>query len=617
MASTIIEMFETQLKAGGHRAALRSKRGGRWTTATWDEWNRKSRAIAAALIGAGVAKGDRVAILSNTREEWVVADIAILMAGAITVPVYPTLTPDETVGILQDSGAIVVMAESPQAAEKFLRPGSGDPPHALRHVILFDTQSVRDIPNDEGVRVLSCDDLRRMTEVPVAGLSEFVSRGETLLEDKANVEALDARIGSVTADDLASIVYTAGAVGRHKGAMLTHRNFCFQVESAPEVLDLSARDEQLLFLPLAHIMGKIMFLTQLRTGGVTTFAENMLRAIDNAAEVHPTFFGAVPRMFEKFYSVANAKAADEGSVKKRLFTWAIDVGHRVARARRKGASPGVALLAQHRYADKLVLSKLRARFGNRLRFAISGGAPLAAELGEWFDAIGITVLEGYGLTETSGATNVNRPGRVKFGTVGPPLDGVENRIAADGEILLRGGGVMKGYWRDPPATEEMIDEEGWLHSGDIGEIDSAGMLRITDRKKDLIVTSAGKNIAPQNIENLLRQSPWVGQCVVVGDQRQYLTVLLTLNQKAMTHWAAENDREPDPEKLSVDPEVLALIQVDVDSVNHRLARFETIKRFHVLPHEFSAAAGELTPTGKVRRSVVTKRYADVIERMYN
>jgi long-chain acyl-CoA synthetase len=607
-------MFDTQLKAGGHRAALRSKRGGRWTTTTWDEWNRKSRAVAAALIQAGVGNGDRVAIVSNTREEWVVADMAILMAGAITVPVYPTLVPQETSDILRDCGAVAAFMENPHALEKILT--AGDQELGLKHLIMFDCQVVRDSPDPEGRRLLTCEQVGELTDTPVHDLASFVSNGETLLEDADYVRTLDVRIASVRKEDLASIVYTAGAAGRHRGAMLTHESFCFQVRTAMQLFDLSPRDEQLLFLPLAHILGKVMFLVQLQVGGVTCFAESMLRAIDNAAEVHPTFFAAVPRVFEKFYTVANGRAADEGRARHGLFTWAIDIGSRVAKARRTGASAGLALLAQHRYADKLVFSKLRARFGNRLRFAISGGAALTAELGEWFDAIGIPVYEGYGLTETCGATNVNRQGRVRFGTVGPPIEGVENKIASDGEILLRGGCLMKGYWGDPDATAEMIDEQGWLHSGDIGEIDADGMLRITDRKKDLIVTSAGKNIAPQNIENLLRQSPWIGHCVVLGDQRKYLTALLTLNQRALSHWAAENSRSPELSELASDPEVQALIQVDVDSVNHRLARFETIKRFHILPHGFSQQAGELTPTGKVRRAVVAKKYSELIDQMY-
>ncbi len=614
--TTIVDLFTSQLSMGGHRPALRSKRAGRWTTTTWDEWNRKSRAVAAALMNAGVNKGDRVAILSNTREEWVVADIAILMAGAVTVPVYPTLTAEETAYILENSGVSAVFVENPQHFEKLTERAASAIVSKLARIIVFDCQSLRDIPHHEAQRSITCTDVAALVNVPTSVLADFVSAGETLLEDPANASALDDRIKSVRAEDLASIVYTAGAVGRPKGVMLTHANFCFEIRTARETLEVSNRDEQLVFLPLAHIMGKVLYIMHFEVGGTLSFAENMLRAIDNASEVHPSFFGSVPRVFEKFYTVAERRAKEEGKVKEKLYRWAIDVGYRMARTRRKGQTPSLPLLIEHRYADRVVLSKLRDRFGGRLRFAISGGAPLAAELGEWFDAIGITVLEGYGLTETTGSANINRPYRLKFGTVGPPLNGVENRIAPDGEILLRGANVMKGYWRDDDATRDILDEEGWLHSGDIGFVDADGMLKITDRKKDLIITAAGKNVAPQNIENLLRQSPWISHCVVVGERRKFLGALLTLNEKAITRWAAENDRPADLDVLSRDPEVRAMLQVDLDSANHRLARFETIKRFAILAKDFSVSGGELTPTGKVKRNVIAKRYADEIDRLY-
>lgn len=614
--TTILDLFASQLSMGGHRPALRSKRAGRWTTTTWDEWNRKSRAVAAALIQAGVRPGDRVAILSNTREEWVVADIAILMAGAVSVPIYPTLTAEETAYILENSGAVAIFVENPQHFEKLTTRVASSVVARLQTIVVFDCQSLRDIPHHEAQRSLSCYEVAQLVETPSSVLADFVSTGETLLDDPASASALDDRIKAIGADHLASIVYTAGAVGRPKGVMLTHGNFCFEIRTARETLEVSGRDEQLLFLPLAHIMGKVLYIMHLEIGGTITFAENMLRAIDNASEVNPTFFGSVPRVFEKFFAVAEKKAKEEGRLKERLYRWAIDVGHRMARVRRKGQTPSLPLLAEHRYADRLVLAKLRDRFGSRLRFAISGGAPLAAELGEWFDAIGVTVLEGYGLTETTGSSNINRPYRLKFGTVGPPLNGVENKIASDGEILIRGANVMKGYWQDPDATDEIIDDDGWLHSGDIGFVDADGMLKITDRKKDLIITAAGKNIAPQNIENLLRQSPWVAHCVVVGDKRKFLGALVTLNEKSVSRWAAENGRPIDTESLARDPEVRAMIQVDIDSVNHRLARFETVKRFAILGKDFTVASGELTPTGKVKRNIIAKRYADIIDKLY-
>jgi long-chain acyl-CoA synthetase len=616
MTSTITQLFASQLRMGGHRPALRSKRHGRWTTTTWDEWDRRSRAIAAAMIEAGVQKGDRVAVLSNTREEWVIADIAILMAGAVTVPVYPTLTAEETAYILENSGAVAVFVENPQHFEKLTTRPASSVLSQLRTIVVFDCQSLRDIPHHENQRALTCYEVAQLVNVPSHVMSDFVSSGETLLDDPSKAAALDERIRAVTGSDLASIVYTAGAVGQPKGVMLTHANFTFEIRTARETLEVSSRDEQLLFLPLAHIMGKVLYVMHLEIGGVISFAENMLRAIDNAGEVNPTFFGSVPRVFEKFFAVTEKKTKEEGKVKERLYRWAIDVGQRMAKLKRKGISPSLPLIVEHRYADKLVLSRLRARFGNQLRFVISGGAPLAAELAEWFDAIGITILEGYGLTETTGSANINRPYRLKFGTVGPPVNGVENKIAEDGEILIRGDNIMKGYWNDPDATTEMIDEEGWLHSGDIGYLDADGMLKITDRKKDLIVTAAGKNVAPQNIENLLRQSPWIAHCVVVGDARKYLTALVTLNHRALSRWAAENDRPGDRESLATDPEVRAMIQLDIDSINHRLARFETLKDIAILPDEFSITGGELTPTGKVKRSVIAKRYAATIDHLY-
>lgn len=616
MAATLIDLYQSQLRMGGHRPALRSKRHGRWTTTTWEEWNRKSRAVAAALMRAGIAKGDRVAILSNTREEWVVADLAILMAGAVTVPVYPTLTAREAAHILQDSGAVAVFVENPQQLEKLADPEARPLLDAVKVTVVFDCQSLRDIPHHDHQRTVSCQQVAERLGIATHVLTDFVNAGETLLEQPESVSQLDERMRSVTDQDLASIVYTAGAAGRPKGVMLTHGGLCFEIRAARETLEASGRDEQLLFLPLAHIMGKLLFVVNIDVGGTVTFAESMLRAIDNAAEVSPTFFGSVPRVFEKFFEVTEKRVAEQSRAKQRLYRWAIDVGRRMARLRRRGVAPSLALVLEHRYADKLVLARLRSRFGHRLRFAISGGAPLSAELGEWFDAIGITVLEGYGLTETTGACNLNRPYQLKFGTVGPPLNGVENRIAPDGEILVRGPNVMRGYWNDPDATAEMIDADGWLHTGDIGFIDADGMLKITDRKKDLIVTAAGKNIAPQSIENMLRQCPWVGQCVVVGNGRKYLTAVMTLNQRAVSRWAEENDRPVDWKQLARDPELRAMIQIDVDAVNHRLARYETIKRFAIVAEPFSVANGELTPTGKVKRNVVIKRYEDLIASLY-
>jgi long-chain acyl-CoA synthetase len=353
-----------------------------------------------------------------------------------------------------------------------------------------------------------------------------------------------------------------------------------------------------------------------RAGYTTTFAESLVKALDNAVETNPTFLGCVPRLYEKIFAVANEKAHAEGSVKAKVFDWAIDLGRKVARLRERGEEPRGLLAVQYRYADKLVLSKIRGRFGKRLRFAISGGAPLAKELAEWFHGAGVKILEAYGLTETTGATNVNLPARFRFGTVGPTLTGVEVKIALDGEVLMRGPNIMQGYWNREADTKEVLEESGWFHSGDIGVFDTDGFLRITDRKKDIIVTAGGKNVAPQNIENLLKQSPWISQAMVHGDKRPYLVALVTLNADAMTRFAAETGRPNDVAKLATDSEVRARVQLELDSVNKRLSSYESIKKFLVLPRDFAVDTGELTPTLKVKRKIVTERYRRELDALY-
>jgi long-chain acyl-CoA synthetase len=459
------------------------------------------------LIEAGIQRGDRVAILSNTREEWVVADLAILMTGAISVPIYPTLNAEEMAFVIDDSGAKALLAEGPQHIEKLAQPELAASLRKLLFAYIFDCQSLRDIPTHSMPRPLTCDEAAKMTPVPVHTLADAIAAGERLLDSPEKARTLELRIEQLSTEDIASLLYTAGASGRPKGVMLTHGNFCFEARSAREGLRCTGQDEQLLFLPLAHIMGRLLVVIQMEIGGVTIFAESMLRAIDNAAEVNPTFFGTVPRFFEKFYSVVERKAGEEGRVKARLYHWAIDVGRRAAELRRQSIAPGLGLMLEHHYADKLILSKLRSRFGSRLRFIISGGAPLSKEVAEWFEAIGVTILEGYGLTETTGACNFNRPNSHQFGTVGPALPGVENAIGTGGEILIRGPNIMKGYWKDEGATADAIDSDGYFHTGDIGHLDSQSALTITDRRQDLIASSNGKTIAPQSIENRIKQSP--------------------------------------------------------------------------------------------------------------
>ena len=564
---TLVGLFVAQARARGEAPALRSKRGGAWVAISWAEWERRARAVAARLVESGVEPGDRVAIFGSTREEWLVADIAGLMAGATTVPIYPSLIGEQAAYILEDSGAKVLFAEDASYVKR-IADHDAKPIDRLARTILF-----ADLPTDDSPK-------------------ELATR-------------VDERIAALAPDDLATLVYTSGTTGPPKGVMLTHANFAHELRGLEGAVSLTHEDEQLLFLPMAHIFGRVLVAMQYKKGYATSIAESLLKALDNAAEVNPTFMGCVPRLYEKVYAVANDRAAAAGGIKERLFRWATDPG------RRGAGGPGGWI------ADKLVLSKIRARFGTRLRFAISGGAPLAKELAEWFEGAGLRILEAYGLTETTGGTTINALDGYRFGTVGRPLPGVDVRIAPDGEVLMRGGTVMRGYWNKDADTREVIDAEGWFHSGDIGEFDADGFLRITDRKKDIIVTAGGKNVAPQNIENLMKQSAWISQAMVHGDKRPYLVALVTLNVEAVTRFATKAGRDADAQKLADDVELRAHVQKEIDVVNGRLSSFETVKKFVILPRDFSIEGGELTPTLKVKRKVVSERYRAVLDSLYD
>jgi long-chain acyl-CoA synthetase len=565
-ADNLVALFLEQVRARGGATALRSKREGQWVPTSWKDWEARARAVARTLVAAGVQKGDRVAVFGNTCEQWVTADLGTLMAGATTVPIYPSLVGDQAAYILRDSGAKVLFAEDDSLVAR----------------------------------------IREADAKLVDGLTRTILFGDLPAADAAKEAAgpVDERIAAARSDDLATLVYTSGTTGPPKGVMLTHRNLVADAEGLAKVVPMTADDEQLLFLPLAHIFGKMLVVSSLRIGYSTAFAETMLKALDNAAEVRPTFMGAVPRVFEKVYAVANEKAASAGGMKQRLFEWATELGKR-----KQGGWGGF-------WADRLVLSKIRARFGGRLKFLISAGAPLAKELADWFDGAGIPVLEAYGLTETSGASTFNPLGRQQYGTVGPALPGVQVKIAGDGEVLVRGPTVMKGYWGHDEATREVIDADGWFHTGDIGEIDGGGYLRITDRKKDIIVTAGGKNVAPQNIENLMKQSSWVSQAMVYGDKRPYLVALVTLNVETVVRFAREKGIDGEPGTLVEHVEVRAEVQRAVDDVNSRLSSFETVKRFAILERDFTIEGGELTPTLKVKRKVVSDRYKKLLEDLY-
>jgi long-chain acyl-CoA synthetase len=551
-----------------------------------------------------VKKGDPVAVMASSREEWTVTDFGVLAAGGVTVPIYPTATTEQVALILAHSGAVLAVVEGPAQLDAMR--GALEAAPALREIAILDGTVAPFAPLPR----------RGAPAVTVTPYTELVRDGRARLESDDGARALRLRRTAATSEDLATIVYTSGTTGPPRGVALTHRALLAETRALLFAFSVQKDDEQLLLLPLAHILAKILVLSHVASGARLAYAEGPHRLVRDLAEVEPTFFATVPRLLEKVYAIANESARAEGPMKAALFSWALDVGkHKVDRSLR-GVEPKRLSSAMARYADKLVLSRIRATFGKRLRFVISGGAPLSRELAEWLLACGVTVLEGYGLTEMGGASHVNRADRFRLGTVGEPLPGYAAKLAADGEVLLRGPSLMAGYFGNPEATRAAVDDDGWLHTGDIGKIDERGYLTIIDRKKDVIVTAGGSNVAPQNIEGSLLESPFLDGAVVLGDRKPYLVALVTLDVEVCRRWAEERHRPSDLASLARDPELAALIQLDVDAVNARLSSYETIKRFLVLPRPFSKENGELTELGKVRRDTIRTHFADAIEALY-
>jgi long-chain acyl-CoA synthetase len=584
---TALDIFRSRVAESGWRPSMRWKERGAWRVKTWSEWDTASREVAGGLRALGLTGGDRVCVLSNTRPEWVEADVGILMAGGVTVPIYQSNTPKECEYIIHDCRAKVVIVEDADQLAK-LTPLRAQLGHVAKVVVISG--------GEKSDWVISWADLRALGK-------------ERLAKEPGEI---DKAVGSVLPEDIFTIVYTSGTTGPPKGVVLTHGNIVFECAASQGVFDVGVNDEQLLFLPLAHIFARILEWLSISQGVVTAFAESLAKLTENMREVRPTFMGAVPRVYEKAYVKIQAGFAEKRKkpVTRLLLDWATSVGKQRSAALLAGRPMGPLLELQVKLADKLVFSKIQGTFGGRLRYFVSGGAPLAKEIAEFFHMAGVLILEGYGLTETTAATHINRPGKQRFGTVGEAIPGVDVRIASDGEILVKGKNVLREYYGKPEATREVIDPEGWFHTGDIGVIEN-GYLRITDRKKDIIVTAAGKNVAPQNIEGALKaQCPYVSQVMVHGDKRHYLTALVTLNEENLAPWLAERG-------ITVkDPQVQALIQDAVDGLNKGLASFETIKKFAILPKDLSQEAGELTPTLKVKRKFCSEKYATVLDALY-
>lgn len=540
------------------------------------------RALAKGLIAAGVEAGDRVALMSRSRLEWVLVDDAILACGAATVPIYETSSAEQIDWILRDSGAVLAVVETP-AMEAMA------------------TDAVRsDAPACREVLVIDDGDLERL-----------VARGVDV--DDA---VLDARLAAVRADDLASIVYTSGTTGRPKGCVLTHRNLRTNVQQSLDAVRPMLREDEtiLLFLPLAHVLTKTIALVAVEWGATLAFATGLENLQEELAMVQPTLVIAVPRVFEKVYNGAHHKAVAEGHGK--IFDKAEKVAIAWSEAHADGRHRPV-VDAEHAVFQRLVYSKLQHGFGGRLRFAVSGGGPLGQRLTHFFNGAGIRIFEGYGLTETSPTLTINREGAWRPGTVGQPLRGTEIRIAEDGEILARGPQVFQGYWNATEATAAVLDDDGWFATGDIGELDDDGFLRITGRKKELIVTAAGKNVAPAPLEDRLRAHPLISQAIVVGEQRPFVAAMIAIDEEAVRQWADDHGKgELALGELVVDVDLRAEIQLAVDDANRSVSRAESIREFAVLPHDLTIASGELTPTLKVRREVVAKTYDSVIDGIY-
>ncbi len=570
--------------------AMRSPEASGWKRTSFCELGSDVRAIAKGLIALDVKAGDRVAILSNTRAEWTLADFAIVCAGAVVVPVYQTNSPEECEYVLDHSGASVLFCEDGAQIAKIAQVRDALP--GLRRLIRFE---------GEGDDAITLDDLR------AAG------------KDVSDAD-LDARVGAIAADDLATIVYTSGTTGPPKGCMLTHGALCADVDGVRERIGAApGEDVHYVFLPLAHVLTRVVQMFAVDTGAEMAYwRRDPKKIIDDVQVIQPTHLPSVPRIFEKIHTAATAKAEAAGGAKAKLFHWAVGVGREVARREDRGGHPGLVLKAQHALADKLVLHKIRDLFGGRTKLALTGAAPIDTEILEFFHAAGVWVLEGYGMTETCAVATLNTIEEHRFGTVGRPLPGCEVKIAEDGEVLMRGSNVFTGYYRNEEATAETLSADGWLHSGDLGELDADGYLSITGRKKDLIITSSGKNVSPSNIENALKLSRWISQAVVFGDRRPYLTALLTIDADECAALAEHvGASSPDPAKLAADPKVRAALQSAVDDANSKFARIEQVKKFTILERDLSQEDEELTPTLKVKRNVVYARYEDDFKRLYD
>lgn len=592
-APSVARMFLDRVAATPHREAFRYPQGHSWESVTWQRVGERVHQIAAGLIALGIGTEDRVALASSTRYEWVLADFAVMCTGAATTTVYPTTMASDVAYIVANSGSRVVIAEDQRQVDKLLEHRAELP--AVSKVVIIDGKG-------DGDWVITLDELEQF--------------GKQVLADSPNV--IEERVASIGPDQLASLIYTSGTTGRPKGVRLTHGAWTYTAAAIDALNILGPDDLNFLWLPLAHAFGKVMLALPLQIGFPTAIDGRVERIVDNLAALRPTIMGGAPRIFEKAHARIEGMVAERGRLSKTMFDLAIGIGMRVSKARQAGRKPSLASLLAYKVADRLVFSTIRERFGGRLRFFVSAAAALDRDIAQWFDAVGIIVLEGYGLTETAAASFINRPNAYRFGTVGWPFPATEAKIADDGEILVRGPGVMTAYHDLPAATAEALEEDGWFHTGDVGEIDADGYLRITDRKKDMFKTSQGKYVAPAVIDAKFKGlCPFASELLVYGEAKPYCVALVSLDHEAITDWAGKHGLAGNSfAEIASDEKTQELIAGYIDQLNLELNRWEQIKKFTIIDRELSIEAGDLTPSMKLRRKIVIDKFTDRLSALY-
>jgi long-chain acyl-CoA synthetase len=585
-SKTLADLLVRSAELYGAHPAVRFKEGGAWVDRSFQQVLDIVKPLSLGLVALGVEKGDRVSILGNTRPEWTYFDYAALSIGATVVPIYQTNSPEECAYVLENSDAKVVVVENEEQLAKVREVRDTLP--QLEHVVMM---------------IGEADD--------VISMAALAAKGSTV--DDA---VFQQRIDAVTSDDICTFIYTSGTTGPPKGCVISHGNYRSMLDMVNQTSVIEADDLTYLYLPLAHSFALLIQLGSFDLGATIAYWEfDPNKIVPNLGELKPTYFPSVPRIFEKIYTAANSGMEKEGGLKKAIFDWSIKTGKKMREVERSGRKPGWLLQRQYDFADKKVLSKIRGLFGGNLRLAVSGAAPINPDILRFFDAAGVFVVEGWGMTETSTAATVASEEEFKFGTIGKPFPGCEVKIAEDGEILVHGPNVFQGYHKNPEATAETI-VDGWLHTGDIGEIDSEGFIKITGRKKDIIITAGGKNITPANLEAQIRENRLVSQCVVVGDRRPYLVALVTLDPEEAVAYAKEHGLPEDPAQLATNPEIRKVIEDHVEEINKKFARVEQVKKISILPRDLSQEDGELTPTLKVKRAVVTAKHEKEIDELY-